>query len=203
MSSPAGATRIGLGPSRPRSPALRDLAAFQWHKRPQPPTVQPTQRGPGDSSDDHPYRTSSSGVGWSGSKDSVAERNPLTLLAECTYSYRALFLVLCARYGESIPRWLGFRRSFGRVAHSRVGGRILRRLTPAYDPAGDGAHLTPVGGESPEPTPSNSPLPRPRRACFWACIGDLFGVGDDDGLTNEGVFHGGVEEEVGDVCARG
>ena len=32
---------------------------------------------------------------------------------------------------------------------------------------------------------------------------DLFGVGDDDGLTDEGVFHGGVEEKVGDVCARG
>jgi hypothetical protein len=32
---------------------------------------------------------------------------------------------------------------------------------------------------------------------------DLFGVGDDDDLTDEGVFHGGVEEKVGDVCARG
>src|SRR5271163_3384372 len=27
---------------------------------------------------------------------------------------------------------------------------------------------------------------------------DLFGVGDDDDLTDEGVFHGGVEEKVGD-----
>jgi hypothetical protein len=32
---------------------------------------------------------------------------------------------------------------------------------------------------------------------------DLFGVGDDDDLTDEGIFHGGVEEKVGDVCARG
>jgi transposase len=36
---------------------------------------------------------------------------------------------------------------------------------------------------------------------FWACIGDLFGVGDDDDLTDEGVFHGGVKEKIGDVCA--
>jgi hypothetical protein len=32
-------------------------------------------------------------------------------------------------------------------------------------------------------------------------IGDLFGVGDDDDLTDEGVFHGGVKEKIGDVCA--
>lgn len=37
----------------------------------------------------------------------------------------------------------------------------------------------------------------------WACVGDLFGVGDYGDLTDEGVFRGGVEEEVGDVCARG
>jgi hypothetical protein len=36
-----------------------------------------------------------------------------------------------------------------------------------------------------------------------ACVGDLFGVGDYGDLTDEGVFHGGAEEEVGDVCARG
>ena len=36
---------------------------------------------------------------------------------------------------------------------------------------------------------------------FLACIGDLFGVGDDDDLTDEGVFHGGVKEKIGDVCA--
>ena len=36
-----------------------------------------------------------------------------------------------------------------------------------------------------------------------ACIGDLFGIGDYDDLTDEGVFHGRAEEEVGDVCARG
>jgi hypothetical protein len=37
----------------------------------------------------------------------------------------------------------------------------------------------------------------------WACIGGLFGVGDYDDLADEGVFRGGAEEEVGDVCARG
>lgn len=37
----------------------------------------------------------------------------------------------------------------------------------------------------------------------WACVGDLFGVGDYGDLSDEGVFHGGMEEEVGDVCAGG
>jgi hypothetical protein len=37
----------------------------------------------------------------------------------------------------------------------------------------------------------------------WACVSDLFGVGDYGDLADEGVFHGGVEEEVSDVCARG
>ena len=37
----------------------------------------------------------------------------------------------------------------------------------------------------------------------WACVGGLFGVGDYGDLADEGVFRGGVEEEVGDVCARG
>ena len=37
----------------------------------------------------------------------------------------------------------------------------------------------------------------------WACVGDLFGVGDYGDLADEGVFRGGVQEEVGDVCARG
>ena len=37
----------------------------------------------------------------------------------------------------------------------------------------------------------------------WACVGDLFGVGDYGDLSDEGVFRGGVEEEVGDVCAGG
>jgi hypothetical protein len=35
----------------------------------------------------------------------------------------------------------------------------------------------------------------------WACVGDLFGVGDYGDLADEGVFHGGAEEEVGDVRA--
>lgn len=35
-----------------------------------------------------------------------------------------------------------------------------------------------------------------------ARIGDLFGIGDDDDLTDEGAFHSGVEDEVGDVVAR-
>jgi hypothetical protein len=37
----------------------------------------------------------------------------------------------------------------------------------------------------------------------WACVGDLFGVGDYGDMTDEGVFHGGAEEEVSDVRARG
>jgi hypothetical protein len=36
-----------------------------------------------------------------------------------------------------------------------------------------------------------------------ASLSDLFGVGDDGDLTDERFFHGRVEEEVGDVCARG
>jgi hypothetical protein len=44
-----------------------------------------------------------------------------------------------------------------------------------------------------------------RRNLLLGCStwSDLFGVGDDDDLTDEGVFHGGVQEKVGDVCARG
>ena len=38
------------------------------------------------------------------------------------------------------------------------------------------------------------------RSTRWS---DLFGVGDDDDLTDEGVFHRRVEEKVGDVCTRG
>jgi hypothetical protein len=37
-------------------------------------------------------------------------------------------------------------------------------------------------------------------APWWS---GLLGVGDDDCLTDECVFHGRAEEEVGDVCARG
>lgn len=37
----------------------------------------------------------------------------------------------------------------------------------------------------------------------WPCVGGLFGVGDYGDLSDEGVFRGGVEEEVGDVCAGG
>lgn len=39
--------------------------------------------------------------------------------------------------------------------------------------------------------------------CLLARVGDLFGVGDYGDMTDEGFFHGGVEEEVSDVCARG
>jgi hypothetical protein len=37
----------------------------------------------------------------------------------------------------------------------------------------------------------------------WACVGGLSGVGDYGDMTDEGVFHGGAQEEVGDVRARG
>jgi hypothetical protein len=69
----------------------------------------------------------------------------------------------------------------------------------------------PGGGQD----PPDRPLPLQPRAPMtgaamapvigvsWACVGDLFGVGDYGDLTDEGVFRGGVEEEVGDVCARG
>jgi hypothetical protein len=33
--------------------------------------------------------------------------------------------------------------------------------------------------------------------------GNLFGVRDYGDLTDEGVFHGGAQEKVGDVWARG
>jgi hypothetical protein len=60
----------------------------------------------------------------------------------------------------------GFRRSFGRVAHSRVGGRILRRLTPAYDPAGDRAtsHRSVVRARN-QP-PQTRPFPGPVERVF-------------------------------------
>ncbi|SDN56194.1 hypothetical protein SAMN05216259_104523 [Actinacidiphila guanduensis] len=41
------------------------------------------------------------------------------------------------------------------------------------------------------------------RASLPPCPGDLLGVGDDDDLTDVGVFHGRAEEEVGDVLTSG
>ena len=80
--------------------------------------------------------------------------------------------------------WLGYARTAGGFGlGTRCDARLVRRL---HDRAAmTGAATALVIGVS------------------WACIGDLFGVGDYGDLTDEGVFHGGVEEEVGDVCARG
>ena len=92
---------------------------------------------------------------------------------------------------------------------TRAAGQVLvcyaareaREFFRALNHAGCGSGLWGAG------PPAGSPMTGAAMALVivvsWACVGDLFGVGDYGDLTDEGVFHGGVEEEVGDVCARG
>jgi hypothetical protein len=118
----------------------------------------------------------------------LAERAPglLKVLREADPDFVLLdgTLAECDRVGD------------GRTDYSHKHRRHGVNVQVATDPEGRPLWLSPA-------LPGRAHGLTAARTHRMARVGDLFGVGDDDGPADEGVFHGGAEEEVSDVCARG